>query len=43
MHSYLTDLLEYPTFHGSLAWNISYQEDDRISEAVLGWCVLEAR
>lgn len=42
MHSYLIDLLECPSCHGSLVWNISSQKDDRIIEAVLGWCVLEA-
>ena len=34
MHSYLINLLECPSCHGSLAWNISSQKDDRIIEAI---------
>ncbi len=34
MHSYPMDLLECPACHGSLSWDVSHQEGDRIIEAV---------
>ncbi|MCK5247592.1 methyltransferase domain-containing protein [Candidatus Bipolaricaulota bacterium] len=34
MHTYLIDLLECPSCHGSLTWSISSQKDDRIIEAI---------
>ena len=34
MHSYLVEMLECPACHGSLSWDVSHQEGDRIAEAV---------
>lgn len=34
MHSYLIDMLECPVCHGSLSWDVSHQQDERIVEAL---------
>jgi ubiquinone/menaquinone biosynthesis C-methylase UbiE/uncharacterized protein YbaR (Trm112 family) len=34
MHSYLVEMLECPVCHGSLSWDVSHQEGDRILTAL---------
>jgi len=42
MHTYLVDMLQCASCHGSLAWDISVQKDERIVEAVARCCACDA-